>query len=129
MIFTFDPKLQSDLWLIRDYFPQVVAFEDDRHPPLDYIAARLRADRIEPIPIPHDCTDGFQAAYWRRPERYLDPEVRANISTFAQRSEAELAPGLRRLEADLSSGAWHDRNGELLERDEMDYGYRLVIRD
>ena len=93
------------------------------------MASLLGADRIEPVPIAWDCTDGFQAAYWRRPERYLDPAVRASISTFAQRSEQDLAPGLRALERDLASGAWHDRNAALLDRDEMDFGYRLVVRE
>jgi len=128
VLFTFDPQLQDSLWLIRDYFPSVIEFENTRHPSIDRVAELIGADRVEPIPIPWDCTDGFQAAYWRRPERYLDPAVRASISTFAQRSEEELAPGLRALEDDLRTGAWNDRYGELLERDEMDFGYRLVVR-
>jgi SAM-dependent methyltransferase len=129
VLFTFDPKLQHRLWLIRDYFPSVVELEHTRHPSIDRVAEMLGADRIEPVPIPWDCTDGFQAAYWRRPEKYLDPAVRASISTFAQRSEDELAPGLRALEQDLKSGAWTDRYGELLESDELDFGYRLVVRE
>jgi hypothetical protein len=35
---------------------------------------------------------------------------------------------LDRLAADLASGAWQARNGELLAMDERDFGYRLVIR-
>jgi len=128
VVFTFDPALQASLWLIRDYFPSVIEFEHTRHPTIDHVADRLAADRVEAVPIPWDCSDGFQAAYWRRPERYLDPAVRASISTFAQRDDAELAPGLQALEDDLRSGAWQRRYGDLLERDEMDFGYRLVIR-
>ena len=89
----------------------------------------MGADRVVPIPIPWDCTDGFQAAYWRRPQMYLDPAVRASISTFAQHSEEEIAPGLRALDADLRSGAWEERYAELQGRDEMDFGYRLLVRD
>ena len=36
------------------------------------------------LPIPHDCSDGVLGAYWRRPEAYLDPGVRAAISTFSK---------------------------------------------
>ncbi len=129
VLFTFDPELQASLWLIRDYFPSVIEFENGRHPSIDRVAELIGADRVDPVPIAWDCSDGFQAAYWRRPERYLDAAVRASISTFAQRSEAELAPGLRALAEDLESGAWHDRNGDLLEREEMDFGYRLVVRE
>ena len=61
------------------------------------------------VPVPHDCMDGFMAAYWRRPERYLDPEVRANISGLALLHRRRSEPGMRRLAADLESGAWHER--------------------
>ena len=77
--------------------------------------------------VPWDCTDGFFAAYWRRPAAYLDPEVRASISYLAQLDDRALAPGLARLRADLDSGAWADRHADLLERDEVDCGYRLIV--
>ena len=83
--------------------------------------------RVEVLPVPHDCTDGFMAAYWRRPEAYLDPGVRAGISSLAQLGDAVLAPGLARLRADLDSGAWQRRYGDVLALDEFDGGYRLVI--
>ena len=35
--------------------------------------------------------------------------------------------GLACLAADLDSGAWHDRHADLLEADELDVGYRLVV--
>jgi hypothetical protein len=36
-----------------------------------------------PFPIPHDFTDGFQRAFWRRPEMFLDARIRAASSLFA----------------------------------------------
>jgi hypothetical protein len=82
---------------------------------------------VLPVLVPHDCTDGFGAAYWRRPAAYLDPDVRGAISSFALRDAAAVADGLARLEADLASGEWHCRNRALLERDTFDAGYRLVV--
>jgi hypothetical protein len=38
---------------------------------------------MEPVPIPWDCADGFFEAYWRRPEAYLDENVRRGISVWA----------------------------------------------
>ena len=78
------------------------------------------------VPVPHDCVDGFACAYWRRPEAYLDAGVRANITSLA-RIESSLSAGLDRLATDLASGAWHERNNALLNLDEIDLGYRLVI--
>jgi len=79
--------------------------------------------------VPHDCTDGFGAAYWRRPEAYLDPTVRAGISMLASASDPALAEGLNRLAADLRSGEWHERHSELLKQEQLDAGYRLLISD
>ncbi|HYE19021.1 MAG TPA: hypothetical protein VEA69_11285 [Tepidisphaeraceae bacterium] len=76
--------------------------------------------------MPRDCLDGFLGAYWARPEAYLDPAVRAGISSFAR---TDTAPGLERLRADLASGAWHARHGRLLTADALDVGYRLIVAD
>ena len=82
---------------------------------------------IEDIAVPHDCSDGFLGAYWRRPHAYLDPSVRASISTFAKLDDAP--SNLRTLERDLASGEWERRYGHLMEQEYLDAGYRLVISD
>jgi hypothetical protein len=76
---------------------------------------------MTPVPIPHDCTDGFLGAYWRRPESYLSAEIRR--ASFA-RIDAKV--GLASLRADLSSGRWAERNRHLLALDTLDLGYRIV---
>jgi SAM-dependent methyltransferase len=114
-------------WLTEDYFPEIAAHDRT----IFRSSAALRAllerkigpARITPVLIPCDCRDGFLGAYWRRPECYLDAERRSAISSFA-RIDAE--PGLGKLRADLSSGRWAERNGRLLDLDELDVGYRLV---
>ncbi|MGW3041972.1 hypothetical protein ACWC9T_18485 [Kitasatospora sp. NPDC001159] len=80
-----------------------------------------------PFPIPYDFTDGFQIAYWRRPECYLDPVIRRASSTFAQLPSTVVESAITRLRADLDSGRWRRRHADLLERTGMDYGYRLVV--
>jgi hypothetical protein len=79
---------------------------------------------ILPVPIPHDCADGFLGAYWRRPAAYLRSEVRAGISSFATWSDVT---ALKRLEDDLNSGDWERRHADILKKDELDIGYRLVV--
>jgi SAM-dependent methyltransferase len=123
VLFTWDRRRVYDFWLVRDYlgeFGRAVEGGMD----IDEIAAHLGGARIEPVPIPHDCSDGFLGAYWRRPEAYLDPGVRANISVF---SAVDAREAVERLERDLRSGAWHERNAHLLELTELDLGYRLLI--
>jgi hypothetical protein len=68
-------------------------------------------------------------AYWRRPHAYLDPAVRANISVFSLLPQAEIDAMVVSLRADLESGAWERRNAELLELDEFDFGYRVIVAE
>ncbi len=125
VILTFDHVLERAYWL-NDYWPVSVQ-HGSWIATIEAVAGPLGTDRVEIVPVPHDCEDGFMAAYWRRPERYLDPEVRANISGLALLSPEEADDGVRRLAADLDSGAWHERYGHLLDLDQLDAGYRLVI--
>ena len=129
VLLTWDQSVTRELWLLRDYLPEAAAFDDDRAVPVDRLAELLGAQRVEPVQIPHDCTDGFGAAFWRRPEAYLDPVVRAGMSILAQTGEDVIAPGLARLAEDLSSGLWQERYAELLDLDATDVGYRLLTAD
>ena len=83
--------------------------------------------RIIPVPVPHDCTDGFLAAYWRRPEAYLDEGARGAISFFAKLDD--VGPRIARLERDLADGTWERRHGHLRRETAIDFGYRLVIAE
>jgi SAM-dependent methyltransferase len=127
VIFTFDPERQNDLWLARDYLPEIQELELVRSPRVGQLAALLDDAEVQVVPIPWDCTDGFQACYWRRPERYLDPAVQASISTLARLPREVVQPAMARLADDLASGAWQRKYAELLELEEADFAYRLFI--
>lgn len=121
---TWDPQA-APFWLTRDYFPEIHAADVGIFPALADLATHFNDVQIEPLPIPAGCEDGILAAFWRRPEAYLDPGVRASISAFAVANDT--TSGVAKLERDLSSGAWHDANRDLLADDALDVGYRLVI--
>ena len=114
-------------WLASEYFPELWEAEARTAPDVPDVIAALGEARVEVVPVPADCEDGFFAAYWRRPDAYLDPSVRAGISYFARAEVEELEPGLSRLRLDLGSGDWEARHAELLEQDELDAGYRLIV--
>lgn len=124
VILTWDPAA-TGFWLVDDYFPELIAEDRQRFPPIDVVAAWLGKADVSSVPIPADCVDGFLGAYWRRPEAYLDPQVRSGISSF--RRPADLGPGLDRLSDDLRSGVWMRRYGHLLDLDALDIGYRLLV--
>ena len=136
VILTWDPA-SSGFWLIQEYLPEFMALDRRQFPAMDTLRAALgdalgpgaRVD-VTPVPIPSDCEDGFLGAFWARPAAYLDPAVRAGISSFAR---ADLAPeveaGLERLRTDLASGAWEARHGGQQAVDARDVGYRLVVAE
>jgi SAM-dependent methyltransferase len=128
VVFTWDPSFLATFWFTRDYLPE--AEELDRgFADFSTTLASLPTARVEVVPVPWNCRDGFYAAYWRRPEAYLDLSVRAAISGFSILDAAVTERALEELAADLESGAWHRRNAQLLELDALDLGYRLVVAE
>lgn len=123
VLLTYDPAFRA-FWLL-DYFPELATLDKDQMPPMEDYEASLGPVDIEAVPIPHDCADGFLNAYWRRPAAYLDPKVRAAISPFWKLDD--ISTGLARLEHDLETGVWAERNSGLLDLETCDCGYRLVI--
>jgi SAM-dependent methyltransferase len=131
VLFTWDPG-STGFWLVQEYLPEFLALNRQQFPAMDELREALIAGlgpgaRVEvtPLSVPRDCIDGFLGAYWARPAAYLDPMVRAGISSFARTVGAEA--GLERLRADLASGAWQARHGALLAAEALDVGYRLVV--
>jgi SAM-dependent methyltransferase len=127
VVLSWDPSFAGRLWISAEYFPQLIDEDVEHFPSLADQVGALRALRVSPVPVPADCRDGFYGAHWRRPEAYLDPLVRAGISTMAKRAPGELDAGLARLEEDLRTGAWTERHADLLALDELDLGYRLLV--
>jgi SAM-dependent methyltransferase len=128
VIFTFE--LESLPAWQHEYLHEGLVVERPRFPAIDAVATALGGrTRVERISTPGDCTDGFFEAFWRRPERLLDPRVRA-----AQSMWAVLDPGVEerivaRLATALSSGEWDAAHGHLRERDSLDGALRLVISE
>jgi len=127
VILTWDQDVWESFWLIREYLPCIRDRDRPRALAISDIVSALGKSQVLSVPIPHDCVDGFHGAFWRRPEAYLDARVRSGISTYASISPAECHAGLRRLAADIQSGVWKGRHGDLLKLDELDLGYRLIV--
>jgi hypothetical protein len=116
----------EEFWLV-DYLPKINEIDEPRFPSIEQLSSWLGPVRTISVPIPHDCTDGFLCAYWRRPQAYLNEDVRRAISTFFR--VIDFADGLQALAKDLNSRVWYQRYRSLLSREEMDFGYRIVVYD
>lgn len=126
VVYTWDFDDSQRFWLTQ-YIPAINDADARIAVPLDRLCAMLGTDDVRAVPVPYDCVDGFLGAFWRRPEAYLDPEVRAGISTFAKLDQSVVNAGLEVLLEDIQSGAWNRRYQALLHREELDVGYRLVV--
>ena len=112
-------------WLTRDYLPEVADLLAGR-PSLAELASAIGA-RLEPVLVPWDCVDGFFEAYWRRPEAYLDENVRRGVSVWARVGPDAEQRAVRGLRDDLASGRWAERNRDLVGLDAAELGLRLLI--
>jgi len=127
IVFQHEPEVGAEFWLVRDYLPTFARRLHGKR--LAELMRPLGDVEVRPVPIPHDCADGFLGAFWRRPHAYLDPAVRAGISVFALLPRDEEEAAVARLRADLDSGAWERRYADILERDELDLGFRVVVAE
>jgi SAM-dependent methyltransferase len=132
VILTWDQPVMAQFWLISDYLPEIAQTEKDLaafsaiRDELRRQGARVAVTKVE---VPGDCRDGFLAAYWRRPESYLDPTVRSAISSLAKLDETRMGSAMTRLADDLATGRWQARHGALCAAESLDLGYRLIIAE
>lgn len=130
VFFTFCPRRLSAFWLYR-YFPSMLTDARSCFHNAEAAADEMqrwsgRTATLHWFPLPFDLVDWFAAAGWRRPELYLDAQVRQGISSFAKVPRAELESGLNRLSSDLAGGSWEREFGQLRDRNEMDAGYVFI---
>jgi len=123
---TWDPAHEG-FWLTRDYFPEILDIDQAIFPEISEFDRAFSRIKVYPLLIPHDCTDGFLGAYWRRPQAYLDDQVRGSMSTFSK--IGNVSDGVKRLRDDLKSGIWSLKNDHLLKREKLDLGYRILVVD
>lgn len=126
VVLTWDVEVMARYWLVADYLPEITARER-RLATVDTVLDVFDGAEVRVVEVPWDCTDGFLAAYWRRPAAYLDDGVRAGMSGVAALPDSVVRPAMARLAEDLRTGAWQRRHGDLLSRESLDVGYRLVI--
>lgn len=129
MILTCDPSRVEDFWL-TEYAPEVTATDARRYPRLDELETGLGGHfRGTLAPIPLDCTDGFNEAYYGRPEALLDPGARLSCSAWSFVSDDVTERFMQALSRDLDSGSWDARHGALRTRPEYEGSLVLVVSE
>jgi len=126
-LLTCDPDLLDRFWL-NAYAPEVIAVEAARYPSIGRVRSALDgAADVIPVPIPLDCADGFNEAYYGRPEMLLDSAARLACSAWSFVDAAEVERFEAVLRRDLDDGTW-DRNHGKLRRQSSFEGSLVLIR-
>jgi SAM-dependent methyltransferase len=137
VVLTCDPDLLDQFWL-TGYAPEVIDTEARRYPPVRALAEALAGPggmvsatltgsiAVTPVPIPLDCTDGFNEAYYGRPEALLDPAARRSCSAWSFVGPEVHDRFTRDLTADLADGSWDRRHGQLRSQPTFDGSLILV---
>lgn len=127
VILTCDPALVQFFWL-NDYAPEVLAAEARRYPSIERVRSRLGGrSQVIGVPIPLDCSDGFNEAYYGRPECLLDDRARLACSAWSFVDPDTCGASIEHLRRDLASGRWDARHGALRTLPEYDGSLRLIV--
>ena len=111
VIMTFDPDALNDFWNAV-YFPELIEIERTRYAPINNIVEFLGgACEVQKIPIPLDCVDGFQEAFYGRPEAFLEKAVRQSQSAWGFLAAGREDQLVKSLADDLASGEWDRKYG------------------
>jgi SAM-dependent methyltransferase len=127
LVLTFDPEALDDFWM-AEYAPELIAVEKARYPSIGRITEILEGKcEVQHIPVPLHCFDGFQEAFYGRPEAFLEKEVRLNQSAWGFLSYNEEQDIMKRLSADMESGEWDKKYSHLREQPSYIGSLRLII--
>jgi len=127
IIMTFDPEQLDNFWNAA-YFPELVAVEKARFPTIDFIKNSLGGHcKVIPVPIPLDCKDGFQEAFYGRPEAFLEPQIRMSQSAWGFIPEDQQEEMVARLRTDLQNGSWDKKYGHFRTQEFFTGALKLIV--
>jgi SAM-dependent methyltransferase len=127
VVMSFDPDAATEFWM-ADYLPEMASVENARYPSMKVIADGLGGNvEILPIPVSSTCPDRFQEALYARPEEFLREDVRRSQSAWKFLPHGVEADFVKRLRADLDSGAWDGKYGQLRTKPEISCQLRLIV--
>jgi SAM-dependent methyltransferase len=127
VLLTCDPALLRTYWL-HEYSPEAIETEESRYPKISAVAAGLGGvTTVTRVPIPLDCTDGFNDAYYGRPEMLLDPAARLACSAWSFVDSSAVVRFETSLARDLADGTWNARHGHLRKQEYLEGSLVLVV--
>jgi hypothetical protein len=81
---------------------------------------------IQKFPLPRDLEDKNMYSGWNKPEIYLDPQFRQNVSGLALARKRMVQEGIDALKNDLETGKWDEKYGHYRNRGFFGAGFRFI---
>ena len=127
VIMTFDQDALDSFWNVN-YFPKLIEVEKERYPTIASLIHILGSNtKVIPLPISLNCLDGFQEAYYGRPEEFLKNEVRRAQSAWGFLPEGLEEEYVRTLKQELESGEWDRKFGYHRKMPTATFALRLIV--
>lgn len=127
VIVTYDARVSNEMWLVKDYFPELAELDQRIFPVPEEIVELLGGGVVTTVPISRDTPDWQFGAFWAHPERVFDEQARNATSGFARAAPIVVDRVVDEVRHDLESGKWDERHGALRALTEYDGGLRLVV--
>ena len=110
------------------YFSEVIKVEKKRYPKISHLEKIFNGPlKIIKVPVPFNCRDGFQEAFFGRPEAFLQKEIRRAQSAWGFVSPHLEEKMVKKLEKDLITGEWDRKYGEHRKMKKFTCALRLII--
>jgi hypothetical protein len=127
VIMSCDPEELDRFWL-DDYAPEVIATEARRYPTIKSMTEALGGGTdVISVPIPFDCKDGFNEAYYGRPEWLLEDGARLACSAWSFVDAEVVNRFVNHLRRDLENGIWDRSHGHLRTQPEFEGSLKLIV--
>ena len=127
VLLTLDGDALDRFWL-ADYAPELIVADRRRFPSIHLICEFLGGKtEVQTVPVPIDCEDGFNEAFYARPERFLDSAVRRSQSGWGFVGDGVEERVVKALGDDLRSGAWEQKYGKWRQQPFFEGSLRLIV--
>jgi hypothetical protein len=82
---------------------------------------------ITAVAIPLNCKDGFNEAYYGRPEKFLEAGARLACSAWSFVDQSVADSYVQDLSRELRNGSWDSKYGQLRIQPQFEGSLRLII--
>ena len=129
VLLTCDPSLLRTYWLY-EYSPEAIETEFARFPRISALTEGLGGKvTVTRVPIPFDCSDGFNDAYYGRPEMLLNDAARLACSAWSFVAPTAVERFKKDLTKDLADGTWDSKYGYLRKQAFLEGSLVLVVSE